>query len=611
MSKVLTIDDVIIPHQLATHLSNRFQTWEMKRDRKLGEWKEIQEYVFATDTTMTSNSKLPWSNKTTIPKLCQIRDNLHSNYMAAMFPKRKWMEWQGSSFDDNSAQVRECIESYMQWVVDRNEYYNTVSQLVYDYIDYGNCFVMPIWEDQSQMVDSEHREQTGYVGPMPMRISPLDITFDPTAPSFERAPKFIRSMISLGEVKEILEKQATTDEDKEDAKVLYQYLIDYRARVSQHPGATVVKDRIYNISGFDTFRSYLESGTCEILTYYGDVYDQCNDKFYKNVVIKIVDRHKIIYNKPNPSAFGYAPIFHAGWRLRPDNLWASGPLDNLVGMQYRIDHLENMKADCFDLIAYPPLTIKGYVEDFEWGPMERIYLGDDGDVKMLSPDTAALQADNQIAMLEAKMEEMSGSPKEAMGFRTPGEKTKYEVQSLENAASRIFQNKIQHFERHIVENLLNGMLELARRNVNTTTIRIMDDEFKFATFMDLSNNDLTGSGRLRPMAARHFAEKANMVQNLNTFLASAAFKQVAQHVSSVRMAKVWEDLLEIQEYKVIEPYIALSEQADQQRLANAHEQNLNMEGQTPTNILPGDMDPNALNKAVSAQQEQPGQPPVA
>jgi hypothetical protein len=40
-----------------------------------------------------------------------------------------------------------------------------------------------------------------------------------------------------------------------------------------------------------------------------------------------------------------------------------GPLDNLVGMQYRIDHLENLKADVFDLIAFPPLKIKGYVED--------------------------------------------------------------------------------------------------------------------------------------------------------------------------------------------------------------------------------------------------------
>ena len=48
----------------------------------------------------------------------------------------------------------------------------------------------------------------------------------------------------------------------------------------------------------------------------------------------------------------------AGWRPRPDNLYAMGPLDNLVGMQYRIDHLENLKSDVFDQIAYPILKIR-------------------------------------------------------------------------------------------------------------------------------------------------------------------------------------------------------------------------------------------------------------
>jgi len=52
-----------------------------------------------------------------------------------------------------------------------------------------------------------------------------------------------------------------------------------------------------------------------------------------------------------------------------------------------------------------------------------------------------------------------------MGFRSPGEKTKYEVQRLENASARIFQNKINQFEEQIVEPLLNAMLELARRNL--------------------------------------------------------------------------------------------------------------------------------------------------
>ena len=94
-----------------------------------------------------------------------------------------------------------------------------------------------------------------------------------------------------------------------------------------------------------------------------------------------------------------------------------GPLDNLVGLQYRIDHLENLKADVFDQIAYPILKIKGGdVEDFVFEPGARIYLGDEGDVGYMSPDTTALQADLQIQNLADTMEEMAGAPRQGYGY---------------------------------------------------------------------------------------------------------------------------------------------------------------------------------------------------
>src|SRR5690606_28773647 len=156
----------------------------------------------------------------------------------------------------------------------------------------------------------------------------------------------------------------------------------------------------------------------------------------------------------------------AGWRVRQDNLWAMGPLDNLVGMQYRLDHIENMKADVFDLVTFPPLKIKGIVNDFTWGPMEKIYVDADGDVELLSPNVQALQANVGRAAIEQRREERAGSPKEAMGFRTPREKTACEVQRLENAASRIFQNKTAQFEEQIIEPILNAMLVLAQNHLD-------------------------------------------------------------------------------------------------------------------------------------------------
>lgn len=588
--KTVDVMDMITPDILGLNIANKFQTWETLRNVKIAQWKEITEYIFATDTTVTPNSKLPWSNKTTIPKLCQIRDNLHANYMATLFPKSKWLEWQGDDEESNTKDKRETIEQYMNYVIDRNQFYDTCSRLVYDFIDYGNVFVMPEWYDGTNVIDD--RTQVGYVGPILKRISPLDIVFNPVSPTFEEAPKIIRSLVSMGEVKAMLEAESADEDEKEIANSIFQYMKDLRHNMTNMSYTVTCKDRIFQIAGFTTYQAYLESNEVEVLTFYGDIWDEETNKLYKNQVIKVVDRHKVIYNKPNKTFFGTAPIYHCGWRLRPDNLWAMGPLDNLVGMQYRIDHLENMKADCFDLIAYPPLKIKGYVEDFKWAPMEKIIVGDDSDVEMMSPDVQVLQCDNQIAILENKMEEMAGSPKEAMGFRTPGEKTAYEVQRMENAASRIFQNKIGYFERQIIENVINAMLEMARRNITKQTIKIFDNDMKFDSFMDLTAYDITGNGRIKPMAARHFAEKAQIVQNLNNFLGSPAGQDqmVSVHFSGEKLAKAWECLLEIEPYKIVQPYIRLMEQAEAQKLSQAAQQNVAMQAATPTGFLPGDHD---------------------
>lgn len=593
MVKTIILEESMDIDQLACKISTDYLEWEMRRQQKVRDWQEMQEYIFATDTTKTSNSKLPWSNKTTMPKLCQIRDNLFANYMSSMFPKRKWLLWQGETPTDEDIAKKKTIESYMAWAIDRNEFYDEVAKLVLDYIDYGNVFGTVEWlDDTKDLTEDKYSKdpnaptrQVGYTGSMIKRISPLDIVFNPAAPSFSSSPKIVRSFISLGELKDMMEKQNPDVQDKDNAEKLYNYLINIREFVSNQTHGTnlEVKDRIFNVAGFDSFRNYLESDTVEVLTFYGDYFDRKSGTLHKNRIVKIVDRHKVISNNLNPSYFGTVPIFHSGWRIRPDNLWAMGPLDNLVGMQYRIDHLENMKSDIFDLIAAPPLKISGYVEDFEWGPFERIYTDDSGDVTLLSPDVQALQADSQIVYLQQQMEEMAGSPKEAVGFRTPGEKTKYEVQRLENAASRVFENKIKQFERGILENLLNAMLELARRNLSPQTIRVFNDELKIATFMSLTAEDLTGKGRIRPIAARHFAEQAQQVQDLNGFFSSAAGQDpsVLVHFSSFGLAKLWESLLDIEDYNIVQPFVRLSEQAEGQQLSQIHEENTLMNSQTP------------------------------
>jgi len=590
--KTLDLDTFIQPDNLGCEIGNRFIEWDMLRQTKKDAWTEIQRYIYATDTTQTTNSKLPWNNKTTIPKLCQIRDNLYANYIATMFPKRKWLIWEG---DDKGSQVKgkkDTIESYMSWVIDRSSFKKEINKLVLDYIDYGNCFATVEWVDGS--VTLPDRSQVGYVGPMIRRINPIDIVFNPISPTFEESPKIIRTLVSLGEVKKFLEREVIDPDERELAMGVYEYLKDYRNQVNASQGTTelVTKDVLYQIAGFHDYRSYLQSNYVELLTFYGDLYDRETDTLLENHVITVADRHKILTKKPNPSFFGTAPIYHSGWRVRQDNLWAMGPLDNLVGMQYRIDHLENLKSDVFDLIAFPPVKIRGYVEDFNWGPMEEIVCGDDGDVELLSPDVQALQADMQIERLEMKMEEMAGAPKEAMGFRTPGEKTMYEVQRLENAAARIFQNKIAQFEQTQVEQLLNAMLEMARRKMSAQTIRVFDSDFEVVRFQDLTKNDVTGNGRIKPMAAQQFAERSNQIQNITQMFQTliTVDPDIKMHYSSVKLAMLTEDLMDLDSLDLVEPFIRISEQADAQRMMASHQEQLQMEGSTPAGLFPDDSD---------------------
>lgn len=590
---VLHLDNVLEKDDIGEQIANYWVSWNTMRASKVAEWEEVRRYVFATDTRKTTNSKLPWKNSTTVPKLCQIRDNLYSNYLASLFPKRKWLIWEANEQDSNSRAKRDAILNYMNWVISQERFRREVEKLVLDYIDCGNAFATVEWVDERQMYmpGAPTSNKYGYVGPAIQRISPFDIVFNPTASSFLNTPKIIRSLLSIGEVKKLMESLETA-ENRRFYEDLWDYMLRIRATVRNSPGDVQVKDSFYQVDGFTSYRSYLESDYVEVLTFYGDLFSTRDNTLRRNHKIMVVDRHKVLHDAPNPTYFGYPPIFHIGWRVRQDNLWAMGPLDNLVGMQYRIDHIENLKADTFDLLTLPPLKIKGHVEDFTWGPMTRIHVGEEGDVEMMAPPVQILQANIEIQALMAMMEEMAGSPKEAMGFRTPGEKTKYEVQRLENAASRIFINKIHQFS-DLIEQCLNAMLELARRNMATVQqITVFDDEFKIQVFETIAPSDIVGAGRIRPVAAKHFAERAEMVQNLTAFANSAIGQDssINVHISGLAVARLFEDLLELQDYGVVSPYVRLAEQADAQRRLNAHQEAIAMEAQTPTGLTPDDYD---------------------
>lgn len=576
--KVAQIRDLINRESLARTLSGLYDRWRTQRYEKEKEWNELRNYLFATDTTKTTNSKLPWKNKTTLPKLTQIRDNLHANYMDALFPNDNWVKWEGFDLSAVTSAKRKAIEAYMKNKIRESNFRETVSQLVYDYIDYGNVFGEVVFENKVRVDPITGEENLLYRGPKLERISVYDLVFNPTAKTFADSPKFTRYLKTLGELRSDLETRPDLNYDS----AAFEKAVKTRRSITSFRMEDVNKSEGFLVDGFGSLQEYYQSGLIEILEFEGDIYDEINDKLLKNRIVTIIDRSYIIRNVENPSWLGKDTKHHVGWRTRSDNLYAMGPLDNLVGLQYRIDHLENLKADALDMTIHPPIVIQGDVEPFEWKPESTIHIPEDGNVSTLPPNSAAFQVNNEIGVLLALMEEMAGAPREAMGIRSPGEKTAFEVQQLQNAAGRIFQHKVNKFEVEFIEPVLNMMLEIARRNIDIPElVKVMDDDLGVTDFISITKEDITAKGKLRPIGARHYAARAQLMQNLIGIFNSPIGQTIAPHVSSKRLAQMVEEYMGFEQFDFIQENVAIGEQAETQRLAQQTQQSLAIEQATP------------------------------
>lgn len=580
MNKVAELRGAVEGHReaMASYVGDLWHTWNTQRQTWIEEQKELRNYLFATDTTTTSNSELPWKNSTTTPKLTQIRDNLHANYISSLFPNDEWVKWESYSIEPQEQAKAEAIEAYIANKARQSNLRTVISQLLYDYIDYGNAFATVEFVNEVKEDPETGDTVPVYIGPRIIRISPMDIVIDPTAANIDMSPKIVRSIKTIGELQ-------TMAQDNPDDMYLKDAL-EKRFKMKEIAGQYTMEDFNkavgYSVDGFGNLYEYYQSNYVEVLEFHGDYYDPSTDTLERNRIITIIDRSTVLRNIPSPHWSKGSLIEHVGWRLRPDNLWAMGPLNNLVGMQYRIDHLENLKADVFDLIAYPPLKIIGDVDEFDWGPGEEIHIGE-GDVQMLVPDTTALNADLQIQLLEEKMEMYAGAPRQAMGIRTPGEKTAFEVQSLDNAAGRIFQEKLTSFEINILEPILNNMLEVGRRNMDVADIvRVMDDDLGVETVMSITREDITSTGKIRPIGARHFAAQSQLIQNLSGVFNSPIGELLRPHTSTKQLAKLVEDVLSLRRFELFSDNINIFEQAETQRLVNQVQEDVMAEQATPT-----------------------------
>lgn len=509
MPNTLEIHKLQEPDHLATAIANKYVAWDNSRDRWYANARETLENLYATSTHDILNQDHGWDNSTHIPKLTQIRDMLITYYLDAMFGLPDYVDWEPYSKESVDFVTKNRLKSLIKQILHDSDFKPTIRQLVEDYVDYGNAFATAV--PYNKMLG----EKVLYSGPKAFRIDPMDIFFDPLAASFEQSPKIVRTCMTLGELTQAAE-QFTQDEDlfkKALRKAMKKRHQIYNTIAAN--GKDMIIDDMCRIAGFDSWSTYYASDVVELLTFYGDLYDCDTNRIHKGVRIVVMDRAYVLLEEPiTDYGFG-SNILKAGWRDRKDNLWSMSPLDNIKGMQYMVDFLENKRADVFNFISNPMVVTQGDAEMPEFlFPGCHIGLDVDASIEFIRPDSTALQADLYIQNYLNQMEEMAGMPKEAMGFRTPGEKTAFEISQLNTAASRIFNEKVRKFEMEILEPLLTLMLRVFVGNGVKTVQLKQVAENGVVSFVNVDMDTLNTEGRFVATGSSTYTEKAQLAQTL-------------------------------------------------------------------------------------------------
>lgn len=555
MPRTLDIMEMQEPDYLATAIANKFVAWESARGRWYNNAKETLENLYATSTRDIFNQAKDTDNCTHIPKITQIRDMLITYYLDAMFSLPDYVDWEAYNEESLDINTKDTLKALMAQMLHDSQFQPTIRELVEDYVDYGNAFTTVAMVNETLKLESGVANV--YNGPKAVRLNPLNVFFDPLAISFEKTPKIIRTIKTLGEL------VAEAEELPESAQVYKEALnraLEKRSRIRQAVSTTnaeSIKNDICSIAGCGNWSQYYASDTVELLTFYGDLYDVERNKLYKNSKIVVMDRCSVLLEEPIKN-FGFnCNIFKAGWRDRKDNLWSMSPLDNIKGMQFMVDFLENKRADIFNYISNPMWVTKGDVEMPEYlYPGCHVGVDVDGDFKTISPDATALAADTYVDRYQMLMEEMAGTPREAMGFRTPGEKTAFEVSQLNTAASRLFNEKTRKFEMEILEPLLTLMMRMYLSDPTRVTRVKMMNEDGVILFKEVNVQDMAVQGRFIATGSNTYTERARQAQTIMQLYNSAipSDQLVFNYFNPKVIAKVIAHTTGLDKYKdIIQP----------------------------------------------------------
>jgi len=411
---------------------------------------------------------------------------------------------------------------------------------------------------------------------MPSSISPYDICFDATAARFEDSPKIIREIVSLGEIFRRGQKGSL------DPVMVDKLLTERRNAASSDGGDD--KNEQYVPLGFGTYQEYLSGGYVELLWFYGDVYDADRQELHESRMIVVGDNSILLKDEEINTASGKPHIYRSVWQELPDNLWGMGPLENIIGLNYQVNHRENAKSEALDRLIYPDKVYIGDVEEMYDDETDTItYLAPEGGgVNELAINTQFFSFDLHIDRLTHSARGAARLPSDLTGFRSQGEKTLGEVTALTEGGMRGFIDKAANFERTCLEMMLKAEVELAHAHFGNAFKVPNKSESGFIEMLNVTKEDLAINGVLIPRGSKRFARKNQVLASLAQLSQSPLWQVAAPHISGKGAADFLSELLEVQDDGMFEENAAIIEATEQQQMMNQAEQSTALAATQPT-----------------------------
>lgn len=112
-------------------------------------------------------------------------------------------------------------------------------------------------------------------------------------------------------------------------------------------------------------------------------------------------------------------------------------------------------------------------------------------------------------------------------------------------------------------------------------VRVIDVDLGVSSFLEITKEDITASGKIRPIGSRHFAAQSQLVQNLTGLSNTPIWAQIAPHVSAKKLAVLVEEVMGLGRHSLFSPHVAIFEQQETTRMANQAGEDLLVEAKRP------------------------------